>query len=729
MASTLKNDSFSDCSGTVKRIIARNEDSGWAVIELDTDRGAITLTGGLAFVDEGLRVQAEGEWVRHPTFGDQFKVSSARMFAPVGSAAIERFLKSGAVRGIGPVFAKKIVERFGEKTLEVIEHEQWRLKYLKGVGPKRIDAVAAGMAEYRGRMEVLSFLHGQLGPVRAQRVYDKYGNEARDKLAENPYRLIDEMEGIGFTLADRVARDVGIKLEDPARLQAGVVAVLKGAAAQGHTCAPQHKVRDRLGGLLGSEALADRALAEKERAREWRSVEEGGEAYLELHRYRKADERVATLLVELAAGKANLPDIDVGNAVDWAAKEIGIEFEEGQAEAIRGALEEKVCVITGGPGVGKTTILNGLLKILEAKRISVALAAPTGRAASRMAESTGREAETIHRLLEYHPQAGGFQRKADSPIAAEVIIVDEASMMDLALAKALLEATPKPAKLILVGDADQLPSVGPGNVLEDLIESGLVRVCKLTKPYRQAASSPIIANAHLINHGIVPDLSEETAEFEFVHTEDKQETAEVLIDTVCRQLPGEGIDPFSDMMCLVPVNKGVAGVEQLNNALQERLNPHAAAQLERVGRRYRVGDKVIQTKNNRDLGVFNGEVGLIRRIDMTEKLVMVRFDQREVRYSFGDLSSLALAYCLTVHRAQGSEYPCVVVAVDVSSSIMLTRKLLYTAVTRAKRRVILIGQKKAMHVAVSEARAYRRHTLLASRIRGLRERTQDSVTD
>lgn len=728
MASTLRS-SFSDCAGTVKRVIARNDATGWAVIELETDGGSVTLIGGLAFIDEGLRVQAEGEWICHPTFGDQFKVSSARMFAPVGSAAIERFLKSGAVRGIGPVFAKKIVERFGDKTLEIIEREQWRLRYLKGVGPKRIDAVAAGITEYRGRMEVMSFLHGQLGPLRAQRVYDKYGNDARDKIAANPYRLIDEMDGIGFTLADRVARDVGIGLEDPARLQAGVVAVLKDAAAQGHTCAPWSKVRARLETLLGSETLADRALAQTERAREWHSLEHEGETYLELHRYRASDERVATLMVQLADCATTLPEFDAAKALEWAANQIHIQFEEGQGAAIRGALEEKVCIITGGPGVGKTTILRGLLTILEAKRLRVALAAPTGRAASRMSESTGRQAETIHRLLEYNPKAGGFQRKADSPIDADVIVVDEASMMDLALAKALLEATPLPARLILVGDADQLPSVGPGNVLEDVIESGLVRVCKLTTPYRQAANSPIIANAHLINHGIVPDLGQNTTEFEFIPTEDKQQTAETLIETACRHLPAEGVDPFADLMCLVPVNKGVAGVEQLNNAMQQRLNPHAAAQLERGGRRYRVGDKVIQTKNNRDLGVFNGEVGLIRRIDTTEKIVTVMFDHREVRYSFGDLSSLSLAYCLTVHRAQGSEYPCVVVAVDVSSSILLTRKLLYTAVTRAKQRVILIGQKKAIHIAVSEARAYRRHTLLKSRLQSQRQQARPTPSE
>lgn len=720
MASTAQTE-LQSFSGSVERIVNRNDSTGWAVLEVSSEQGPATLIGSLAFVDEGLRIQAEGMWATHPTFGRQFKVTVARVFPPIGVAGIERFLRSGAVKGIGPVFAKKIVERFGERTLEVIQNERWQLKYLKGVGPKRIDAVVAGMQEYRDRMEVMSFLHGQLGPVRAQRVFEKYGKAARDKIAENPYRLIDDFEGIGFILADKVARDVGIGVDATRRLQAGVMAVLKDAAGQGHTCVPKDGVRERLVKLLDDPSLADRALSMRVEGCGWHEAELGGVVFLELDRYRRHDERVAELLVELAGAACRVVTIDGAQAVPWVEKMIGIEFEAGQAAAIEMVLGHKVCAITGGPGSGKTTILNGLLRILAVKNIKVALAAPTGRAARRMTESTGQQAETLHRLLEYNPQAGGFQRKGSFPLEADVVIVDEGSMMDIGLTRALLEAIPVDGKLVIVGDADQLPSVGPGNVLSDVIESGAVPVARLTKPYRQAANSPIIRNAHMINAGVAPELEAGLAGFEFIATENKEATAAALVEMVCQQLPAEGVDPLRDLMCLVPMNKGVVGIEQMNEILQQRLNPHPTDQLDRGGRTYRVGDRVIQMKNNRDLSVFNGDVGMIEGIEREAKIVRVQFDTGLVRYPFGDLYSLGLAYCLTVHRAQGSEYPCIVAAVDMSNSIMLTRKLLYTAVTRAKQRVVLVGQKRAVHIAVSEARSFRRHTLLTPRIKRARQ--------
>ena len=704
-------------SGSILRVIARNEDSGWAAIEIDSNIGRISLVGGLHFVDEGLQIQAEGIWITHPSFGRQLKVTSARVFEPVGVAGIERFLKSGCVKGIGPVFAKKIVDRFGEQTLTVLQEQSWQLKYLKGVGPKRISAVAQGMREYKGRMEVMSFLHGKLGAIRAARVFDKYGLDARALIAENPYRLIDDFEGVGFLLADQVARDVGIGLEATERLTAAVTAVLREGAGQGHTCLPVEAVIDRLTRLLGARDLAERAAQLEVDRAGWHQVEHAGMHYLELDRHQRCDQRIAERIIELLAERPQLPDIDVSKAIPWVAATIGIEFEAGQVAAIEAALKNKVTIITGGPGVGKTTILDGLLRILEAKGVSVALAAPTGRAARRMQDATGREAQTVHRLLEYNPKAGGFLRRKTHPLDSPVVVIDEASMLDASLAASLLDACPAGGKVVIVGDADQLPSVGAGNVLSDLIESGLVRVARLTKPYRQAAHSPIISNAHLINNGVVPELDNAKKGFEFIDTVSKEATAQVVQDLLCEILPSEGLDPIQDVMCLLPMNKGVVGIETMNQALQERLNARPRAEVIRGGRRYRVGDRVIQLKNNREIEVFNGDVGVIESIDEAGKLMHIRFDSRTVAYPFGDLHSLSLGYCLTVHRAQGSEYPCVVAAVDMAHSIMLTRKLLYTAVTRARERVILVGQKRAVHIAVSAARAYHRHTLLTTRLK------------
>lgn len=703
-------------AGSVSRVITRNDSTGWAVLEIETKTGHATLIGSLAFVDEGLRIQAEGAWTKHATFGEQFKVTAARVFPPVGAAGIERFLKSGAVHGIGPVFAKTIVERFGEKTLDVIEKERWRLKYLKGVGPKRIDAVVQGMKDYRDRTEVMSFLHGQLGPIRAQRVFEKYGQDARDKIAENPYRLIDDFDGIGFLLADKVARDVGIGVDHPKRLQAAAESVLKDGAHQGHTCLPKDVVEKRLTELLGSAELAERALAGDVVDAGWRETKEEGVHYLELRRFHRNDNRVVELITRLTGATCCLPAIDATLAIPWAEKKVGLTFEAGQSDAITTVLANKVSIITGGPGVGKTTILNGLLKILLAKKSRVALAAPTGRAARRMADSTGHDAQTIHRLLEFSPKAGGFQRKASNPLEVDMVIIDEGSMMDLSLTRALLDAIPVEAKLAIVGDADQLPSVGAGNVLGDLIDSRRLPVARLTEPFRQASQSPIIRNAHLINAGVVPDLDGTTPGFEFIEARRKEDTAAILVDTICTRLPAEGIDPIRDSMCLAPMNKGVVGIEQINGILQGQLNPAPADRLERAGRVYGTGDRVIQLKNNRDLLIFNGDVGVIETIDHTAKSMRIVFETSAVDYPFSELYSLGLAYCLTVHRSQGSEYGSVVIAVDMSNSVLLSRKLLYTAVTRAKKRVILVGQKRAVHIAVSEARAYHRHTLLKSRL-------------
>jgi exodeoxyribonuclease V alpha subunit len=703
-------------SGCVERIVSRNEDTGWAVLEVNCGDKTSTVIGNLSHVDEGLRIEADGAWSKHPTFGWQFKARSSRVFAPVGADGIERFLRSGAVEGIGPVFAKKIVDKFGDDTLKVIEKDQWRLKYLKGVGPKRIKAVAKGVKEYRDRMEVMSFLHGQLGPVRAQRVYEKYGDKSREIIAKDPYRLIDDFDGVGFKLADKVARDVGVDIDHDMRLHAAVLSVLKDAARQGHTCVSIEGCEARVKDLLGSEERAAKAVELGRSSDQWSMIENDGVACFELNRYAFLEGRVVDLLQGLLDGRCRVAKIDPTLAIPWAEERVNLELEEGQKAAVALALQEKVCVITGGPGVGKTTILNALLRILNAKKVKVGLAAPTGRASRRMAESTGQPAETIHKMLEYSPQGSGFLRKQGNPLDYDAVVVDESSMVDLSLGRSLLEAMPTDGKLVLVGDQDQLPSVGPGQVLADIIASRAVPVARLTKPFRQAGHSPIIRNAHLVNGGVVPDLEMSEPGFEFIETKTGEETASAIIETVCDTLPAAGFDAKNNVMCLIPMHGGVVGVQSVNQELQQRLNPSPVDSIVRNGTTFGVGDKVMAHRNNRELMVFNGDIGIIRSIDKKEKNIRIAFDQQMVDYPFGELSSLGLAYVSTVHKSQGSEYDAVVAAVDMRNTVLLSRKLLYTAITRAKKRVVLVGQRRAIHIAVSEARAHIRQTKLKDRL-------------
>lgn len=700
-------------SGSVVRILNRQQDTGWAVLEVEDAGRRSTVVGSLAHADEGLRIEAEGGWTEHPRYGRQFRARAARMFPPTRAEGIERFLRSGAVAQVGPVFAGKIVRKFGDKTLQVIENEPWRLSYLRGVGPKRVAGVIEGVKAYRGRMEVMSFLHGQLGPVRAQRVYDRYGLEARRKIAAHPYRLMEDFDGFGFALADRVARDVGVGETHPGRLRAAVLAVLNKASRLGHTRLKEATCLEWLAQLLGQDELARRAL--KAPGRGWLRIRHGADFSLELDRYRFLEERLAGRLRTLVQTPSATPAFSPERAIPWAERRIGLSFEPSQRDAIAGALTRKVCIITGGPGVGKTTILNGLLTIWRAKRLAVALAAPTGRAARRMTETTGLDALTLHKLLGYTPGVG-FTHNAGHRLDVDALVVDETSMVDLSLMRSMLEALPDDARLVLVGDRDQLPSVGPGQVFGDLIDSDAVDVRRLTQPFRQAAHSPIIHNAHRVNAGMTPDLKSMDAAFAFEATPDTPATAAMLEQVVCDRLGAEGYDPRRDVMCLSPLRGGPAGVTAMNARLQKRINPSPQASIVRSGLRFGVGDKVMQQKNNAELGINNGDLGVIESIDQQAKRLRIRFDRQLVEYPFAELSTLALAYCCTVHKCQGSEYPVVVVAVDRAHTVLLDRKLLYTAITRATDRVILVGQHRAVHIAVSESRANVRQTGLVGRI-------------
>lgn len=707
-------ESLQTISGSVERIITRNESTSWSVLDVDVDGSSTTVVGLVPHVDEGLRIQAEGTWQSHPTFGDQFKAESVRLFAPVSKSGIARFLQSGAVQGIGKKFAGDIVSRFGEKTLDVIENDSWRLKHLKGVGPKRIEAVRKGVREYRNRMEEMSFLHGHLGPVRAQRVYDKYGDKSRALLGEDPYRLIRDLDGIGFRIADQVASGVGIANEHPLRLRAAVYHVLKEAAKHGHTCLSIEKCSSKLAELLTNKELAAAAVDAAPSAAGVAQVTRDGIPSFELSRFARFDDGIVERLRSILATPSTLPPIDIDKAVTWAEGKTGITFENSQRAALRTALTAKISIVSGGPGVGKTTILNGLLRILKAKKLNVLLAAPTGRASRRMSESTGEKAETIHKMLDFQP-GGRCGRDEKHPLQADVVICDESSMIDLALMFHLLKALPDGVTLIIVGDPEQLPSVGAGQVLNDLIASGQIAVARLTEIFRQAQGSPIIRNAHLVNSGTVPDMDSYDPRFEFVETRNAEETAAALIQVVkteCKQGGATGVGP----LCMIPIRKGVCGVENINKQLQEQLNPRPAAKVERAGKRFGVNDRVVNTRNSYELLIFNGDIGVIRRVDEKAKELLIDFDGRAVKYPFGELSKLDLAYCLTVHKCQGSQSGTAIIAVDTSSSILLSRKLVYTAITRAENKVILVGQKRAMHIAVSAARAYERETRLCEKL-------------
>ena len=703
-------------SGSIERIVSRSEETSWSVLRIDVNGESRTVVGLMPPVDEGLEIQAEGSWQQHATFGQQFKADSVRVFAPVSRDGIERFLCSGAVHGIGKKFASMIVDRFGDKTLSVIENDSWRLKHLKGVGPKRIEAVRKGVKEYRGRMETMAFLHSKLGPIRAQRVYQKYGDDSKKVIAENPYRIAEDLEGIGFAVADQVAREVGVELDSPMRLRAALLTVLQQSAQQGHTCMPIENCIEAVDRLVGSRDLAAGVIEADNAEQPWHRVLKEGIPHLEMTRFKFLDERIAERLVALRAAEPRAQNLDASKAVPWAADQVRLEFEEGQANAIGLALTTPVSVITGGPGTGKTTILNALLRIFQAKRFVVSLAAPTGRAARRMSESTGQQADTLHRLLEYSPRTGGFLRKRENPLELDILIIDESSMVDLSLMRATLEALPIGARLVCVGDSSQLPSVGPGQVLADVIASGCIPVAVLSKPYRQAANSPIIRNAHRVNAGSVPDLSSSDEAFAFYETRSAEETADTLIQLVCETLPNQGVDPLKELMVLAPMHKGVSGIQRLNDELQSRLNPSPRSSKKHGNRVLAVGDKIMVHRNLRDLGVSNGDIGYVESIDESTKEMRILFDIGRVKFPFSELSAIGLAYVSSVHKAQGSEARVVVITVDNSNSVLLSRKLLYTAITRAKERVILVGQKRAVHIAVSEARAHARTTLLAERI-------------
>ncbi len=624
------------------------------------------------------------------------------------------------IRGIGPVYAEKLVKAFGEEVFDLIESNPERLKEIPGVGPIRIQRIVAGWAEQKAIREIMLFLqsHG-VSTARAVRIYKTYGADAIPLVTENPYRLAKDIRGIGFKSADQIAQKLGIEKTSMLRARAGITYALLEAVHDGHCALPEDELLSLAESLLDIPRVSlVEALALEVAEGNVTAGTIGGRGCVFLPHLWQAEQTIAERVRALAAGVPPWPAMDAGKAIPWVEGKLGVTLAASQRTAVEQALVSKVMVITGGPGVGKTTLVNSILKILSAKGVEVALAAPTGRAAKRLSESTGLPAKTLHRLLEFDPAGGGFKRGSDHPLPCDLLVVDEMSMVDVPMMASLLMAVPDPAAVILVGDVDQLPSVGPGQVLADLIAAGLVPVTRLTEIFRQAAESRIIVNAHRINAGQMPEWvssKDVASDFYFIEAQEPEEAVGRILEVVCNRIPQRfGLDPVRDIQVLCPMNRGGVGARALNVELQTALNPSGPGEpaVERFGNTFRVGDKVMQIVNDYEKETFNGDIGRVAAINPEANEVAIAFDGRIVLYPFGELDEVMLAYAVSVHKSQGSEFPAVVIPVMTQHYAMLARNLLYTGVTRGRKLVVLVGQKKAVSIAVREVRDQRRWSKL-----------------
>lgn len=720
-------------SGQIERITFTNEETGFTIarVKIAGRHEPVTVVGTLMAPMPGEILEMHGEWSNHPRFGIQFKVRDYKTRVPATVYGIRKYLGSGMIKGLGPVMAGRIVDKFGKKTLDVIDNQIQRLAEVAGIGEKRIAMITQAWAAQSEIRDVMLFLqsHG-VSSGYAAKIFKQYGNQSIAVVKQNPYRLATEIFGIGFLTADQIAGKLGFENDSKLRVEAGILYVLNQLSDEGHVYFPYQPLISKSCGILGVDrepvvqALGHLAVDQKiviEDINETLDVFKENHKAVYLARFHLCETGIARRLKALVTGTKFLRDIDTNKAIDWVQGQLSITLAENQIKAIVWAVKNKVMVITGGPGTGKTTIINAVLKIFARLKAAIMLAAPTGRAAKRMTEATGFAAKTIHRLLEYSLQKGGFQRNEDKPLDCDVLVIDESSMIDTLLMYHLLKAVPTFATLILVGDINQLPSVGAGNVLADIIASSAVPVATLDKIFRQAQTSQIVVNAHRINQGLAPSVNAGQAadprnDFYFIDQEDPDQVLDIIVELCKNRIPQRfGFDPVDDIQVLTPMHRGSVGAGNLNQQLQAALNPGEGG-VTRGERSYRVNDKVMQIRNNYDKEVFNGDIGRIRAIAWESREITVSIDGRDIAYDFGDLDEIVPAYAISVHKSQGSEYPVVIIPIVTQHYILLQRNLIYTAVTRGKKLVVIVGSRKAMAIGVNNNKTRQRYTRLKYRL-------------
>lgn len=699
----------------VERITFQNAENGYSVMKVKVKGydDLVTLVGNLLEVPAGAVLLCEGEWRVDKRYGQQFQCETWEEVMPATAYGIEKYLGSGLVKGIGPKFAKLIVGHFGTDTIEVIETDIERLYEVPGIGKKRVEKIRESWEKQKDIKNVMLFLQGfGVSTAYAAKIYRQYGKESIDNVKENPYRLADDIWGIGFKTADGIARKMGYEMNDERRLRSGLIYTLNQLADEGHCYAEEEQLIATAKQLLEADEECIRTAMTHAIETEDLMLD-GTAIYLPPFYYAECGtaNRLNTLVHTREAGSIFTARFDLAKL----QRETGIEYDEVQVEAIRQAIASKVMVLTGGPGTGKTTTTKAIIAALQSAGMRILLAAPTGRAAKRMSEATGMEAKTIHRLLEYNPQ-DGYKRNDENPLEGDALIVDECSMIDIILMNNLTKALPTTMRLVLVGDIDQLPSVGAGNVLRDIIDSGVIPVVRLTRIFRQAQSSRIVMSAHAINRGSFPDISNgQHTDFFFMKQEEPEKVAETIVSLVRDRLPKAYRQPNANIQVLTPMQRGVVGAANLNMALQQALN-HNTAALVRGGYTFKEGDRVMQLRNNYDKDVYNGDLGYVRSVDMEERTLTVDFDDQMVEYEASELDELTLAYATTIHKSQGSEYPIVVMPVLMTHYVMLQRNLIYTGITRAKKICVLVGQTKALAYAIHNMKVLKRNTRLKERL-------------